>query len=81
MRLAGSVVQAEARHKLKLCTVPFSKNTQFGVADVHELVAMLSDNPGTLCRPSRINGMFASRVTACLWSLVEDAVCRRVGCQ
>ena len=65
-------LQAERRHKLHLKSVPFSKNTQFGVQDVHELIALLNDNPGILCRPSRINAMFASR--ACRMSVMIGTV-------
>jgi len=41
---------------------PFSKNWEFGKEDIDELIFMLQDAPeGTVCRPSRIRSMFASR--------------------
>lgn len=41
---------------------PFSKNWEFGKEDIDELIFMLQDAPeGTMCRPSRIRAMFASR--------------------
>jgi len=54
-------VKAPPRERLGLKTVPFSRNTTFGVSDVHELIALLEERPGIICRPSRLNGMFASR--------------------
>lgn len=47
--------------KVKLTSVPASKNWIFGKDDVDELIFMLSDSPGTFCRPSRVQKMFASR--------------------
>uniref|UniRef100_A0AAQ4RYK2 PMS1 homolog 2, mismatch repair system component n=1 Tax=Gasterosteus aculeatus aculeatus TaxID=481459 RepID=A0AAQ4RYK2_GASAC len=37
------------------------KNWTFGPADIEELIFMLSDSPGVMCRPSRVRQMFASR--------------------
>lgn len=47
--------------KVKLITLPTSRNWTFGVQDIEELIFMLSDNPGIMCRPSRVRSMFASR--------------------
>lgn len=47
--------------RVKLKSVPQSRNWSFGKEDVDELIFMLSDCPGSLCRPSRVRAMFASR--------------------
>ncbi|TMW54688.1 hypothetical protein DOY81_000219 [Sarcophaga bullata] len=48
--------------KVRLLGKPFSKNWEFGKEDIDELIFMLQDAPeGTMCRPSRIRAMFASR--------------------
>ncbi|CAN8030988.1 unnamed protein product [Ixodes persulcatus] len=47
--------------KVKLVSVPASGSWQFGKEDVDELIFMLSDNPHTVCRPSKVRQMFASR--------------------
>ena len=47
--------------KVRLTSIPHSKNWEFGSEDIEELIFMLSDAPGTMCRPSRIRSMFASR--------------------
>ena len=48
--------------KVRLLCKPFSKNWEFGKEDIDELIFMLQDAPeGTICRPSRIRAMFASR--------------------
>ncbi|XP_055629614.1 mismatch repair endonuclease PMS2 [Toxorhynchites rutilus septentrionalis] len=48
--------------KVKLLSKPFSKNWEFGKEDIDELVFMLQDAPpNTICRPSRVRAMFASR--------------------
>jgi len=52
---------AQTTRKVKLVSVPVSKNWTFGVEDVEELIFMLSDSPGVMCRPSRVRKMFASR--------------------
>ncbi|EDO34014.1 predicted protein [Nematostella vectensis] len=59
---------APATQKVKLVSVPTSKNWTFGVEDVEELIFMLSDAPGILCRPTRVRKMFASR--ACRMSIM-----------
>ncbi|KAM8712841.1 hypothetical protein ACLKA7_013212 [Drosophila subpalustris] len=54
--------QATATKKVRLLGKPFSKNWEFGKEDIDELIFMLQDAPeGTVCRPSRIRAMFASR--------------------
>ncbi|EDW62209.1 mismatch repair endonuclease PMS2 isoform X1 [Drosophila virilis] len=53
---------APATKKVRLLGKPFSKNWEFGKEDIDELIFMLQDAPeGTICRPSRIRAMFASR--------------------
>ncbi|XP_054285964.1 mismatch repair endonuclease PMS2-like [Macrosteles quadrilineatus] len=52
---------AQTTSKVKLASVPMSRNWTFGKEDVDELLFMLQDAPGTLCRPSRVRAMFASR--------------------
>ncbi|XP_061401293.1 mismatch repair endonuclease PMS2 [Musca vetustissima] len=48
--------------KISLLGKPMSKNWEFGKEDIDELIFMLQDAPeGTMCRPSRIRAMFASR--------------------
>ena len=59
---------AEAMKKVKLVSLPMSKNWTFGVEDIEELIFMLSDSPGVMCRPSRVRKMFASR--ACRMSIM-----------
>ena len=46
---------------VKLVSIPYSRNWNFGKEDIEELIFMLSDSPGVFCRPSRIRAMFASR--------------------
>lgn len=59
---------AEAMQKIKLVSLPTSRNWTFGVEDIEELIFMLSDSPGVMCRPSRVRKMFASR--ACRMSIM-----------
>ena len=40
---------------VKLSSVPQSRNWSFGKQDVEEMVFMLSDCPGAMCRPSRVS--------------------------
>lgn len=47
--------------RVKLVSLPTSKNWTFGPADIEELIFMLTDSPGVMCRPSRVRQMFASR--------------------
>lgn len=49
--------------KLKITAIPFSKGTQFGVDDVHELASIVADNtnPGEMVRLPKARAMFASR--------------------
>ncbi|KAL6047021.1 Mismatch repair endonuclease pms2 [Balamuthia mandrillaris] len=54
--------------RVKISAIPFSKNKQFGVNDVYELICLLEDSPGTMCRLSRVSAMFASR--ACRKSIM-----------
>ena len=59
---------APAMKKIKLVSLPMSKNWTFGVEDIEELIFMLSDSPNVMCRPSRVRKMFASR--ACRMSIM-----------
>ncbi|KAM9463079.1 mismatch repair endonuclease PMS2 [Clarias gariepinus] len=52
---------AQVMQRVKLISVPTSKNWTFGPGDIEELIFMLSDCPGVMCRPSRVRQMFASR--------------------
>lgn len=52
---------AQVMERVKLISLPTSKNWTFGPADIEELIFMLSDSPGVMCRPSRVRQMFASR--------------------
>lgn len=55
------VILAQVMERVKLVSLPTSKNWTFGPADIEELIFMLSDSPGVMCRPSRVRQMFASR--------------------
>uniref|UniRef100_A0A8C2LLW8 PMS1 homolog2, mismatch repair system component n=1 Tax=Cricetulus griseus TaxID=10029 RepID=A0A8C2LLW8_CRIGR len=52
---------APVTERAKLISLPTSKNWTFGPQDIDELIFMLSDSPGVMCRPSRVRQMFASR--------------------
>ncbi|XP_030368943.1 mismatch repair endonuclease PMS2 [Scaptodrosophila lebanonensis] len=53
---------APSTKKVRLLGKPYSKNWEFGKEDIDELIFMLQDAPeGTVCRPSRVRAMFASR--------------------
>ena len=67
--------EAPPCNKIKLTTIPTSKNWAFGVSDIEELIFMLSDSPGILCRPSRVRQMFASR--ACRMSVMVGTALTR----
>ncbi|XP_048408017.1 mismatch repair endonuclease PMS2 isoform X2 [Stegostoma tigrinum] len=53
--------EATPTNRVKLVSLPMSKNWTFGPQDIDELIFMLSDMPGVMCRPSRVRQMFASR--------------------
>ncbi|KAL0983918.1 hypothetical protein UPYG_G00134750 [Umbra pygmaea] len=53
--------EAQVMERVKLLSLPTSKNWTFGPGDIEELIFMLSDSPGVMCRPSRVRQMFASR--------------------
>lgn len=53
--------QGEPTQRVKLISTPVSKNWTFGKDDIEELIFMLTDSPGVMCRPSRVRQMFASR--------------------
>lgn len=52
---------AEPTKRLRLAAKPISHNWEFGKEDIDELLFMLQDSPNTMCRPSRVRAMFASR--------------------
>ncbi|XP_049874725.1 mismatch repair endonuclease PMS2 [Pectinophora gossypiella] len=56
-------INAEAlpTKRVKLLTIPMSKNWIFGKEDIEELLFMLRESPSEYCRPSRVRAMFASR--------------------
>ncbi|XP_044760675.1 mismatch repair endonuclease PMS2 [Coccinella septempunctata] len=47
--------------KVLLTAVPVSQNYVFGKDDIDEMLFMLKDSSHTMCRPSRVRAMFASR--------------------
>ncbi|XP_055148292.1 mismatch repair endonuclease PMS2 isoform X3 [Symphalangus syndactylus] len=55
------ILLAPVTERAKLISLPTSKNWTFGPQDIDELIFMLSDSPGVMCRPSRVKQMFASR--------------------
>ncbi|XP_004534945.1 mismatch repair endonuclease PMS2 isoform X1 [Ceratitis capitata] len=62
--------------KVKLLCKPSSQRWEFGKEDIDELLFMLQDAPaGTVCRPSRIRDMFASR--ACRKSVMIGTALKR----
>ncbi|XP_038064303.1 mismatch repair endonuclease PMS2-like isoform X2 [Patiria miniata] len=54
-------MEAMPTQRVKLTSLPMSKNWTFGKEDIDEVIFMLSDSPGVMCRPSRVRQMFASR--------------------
>eukprot|EP00794_Sanderia_malayensis_P019017 gene19017-20929_t len=64
-----------ATQKVKLVALPTSKNWTFDVEDIDELIFMLTDSPGVVCRPSRVRSMFASR--ACRMSTMVGSPLNR----
>ncbi|KAK7483757.1 hypothetical protein BaRGS_00024973 [Batillaria attramentaria] len=60
--------EAPPTQRVKLKSSPASKNWNFGKDDIEELIFMLTDSPGIMCRPSRVRMMFASR--ACRKSIM-----------
>lgn len=53
---------APSTRRVKLVSKPFSQKWEFGKEDIDELLFMLEDAPpNTVCRPSRVRAMFASR--------------------
>ncbi|XP_043945649.1 mismatch repair endonuclease PMS2 [Protopterus annectens] len=52
---------ADVTERVRLVSLPTSKNWTFGPQDIEELIFMLTDSPGVMCRPSRVTQMFASR--------------------
>ncbi|XP_037791129.1 mismatch repair endonuclease PMS2-like [Penaeus monodon] len=54
--------------RVSLISMPHSRGWEFGRDDIDELIFMLSDAPGVMCRPTRVRAMFASR--ACRKSIM-----------
>ncbi|XP_064478594.1 mismatch repair endonuclease PMS2-like [Ornithodoros turicata] len=54
--------------RVALVSIPVCGSSQFGKEDVNELIFMLSDNPHTMCRPSKVQQVFAMR--ACRKSIM-----------
>eukprot|EP01083_Nonionella_stella_P071571 192336_1 len=52
---------ADPTRKLRLKTLPYTKNTVFGVQDINELASILEENPSTTARLPKVTSMFASR--------------------
>ncbi|XP_034650294.1 mismatch repair endonuclease PMS2 isoform X1 [Drosophila subobscura] len=68
--------EAPATRKVRLLGKPFSRQWEFGKEDIDELIFMLQDAPeGTICRPSRVRSMFASR--ACRKSVMIGTALNR----
>lgn len=65
------ILLAPVTERAKLISLPTSKNWTFGPQDIDELIFMLSDSPGVMCRPSRVRQMFASR--ACRKSVSRES--------
>ncbi|KAH8246603.1 hypothetical protein KR038_010113 [Drosophila bunnanda] len=62
--------------KVRLLGKPHSRRWEFGKEDIDELIFMLQDAPeGTICRPSRVRAMFASR--ACRKSVMIGTALNR----
>ena len=59
---------APVSQRVKLVSLPVSRNWSFGKPDIDELIFMLSDSPGVSFRPSNVRKMFASR--ACRMSIM-----------
>lgn len=60
---------APPTHRVKLTSLPISKNWTFGKEDIDELIFLLTEaGEGTVTRPSRVRAMFASR--ACRTSVM-----------
>eukprot|EP01134_Creolimax_fragrantissima_P003647 CFRG3647T1 len=60
--------EAPVGKRVRLSSLPNSKNKTFGLDDVEEMIHMLSENPGVLCRPTKVRKMFAMR--ACRKSIM-----------
>uniref|UniRef100_A0AAZ3QJU7 Uncharacterized protein n=2 Tax=Oncorhynchus tshawytscha TaxID=74940 RepID=A0AAZ3QJU7_ONCTS len=67
MALISSDADAQVMERVKLVSLPTSKNWTFGLGDIEKLIFMLIDSPGVMCRQSCVRQMFASR--ACRKSL------------
>lgn len=67
---------AQVMQRVKLVSLPTSKNWTFGPSDIEELIFMLSDSPGIMCRPSRVRQMFASRACRKSVSAVGFSSCQ-----
>ncbi|KAG1659518.1 Mismatch repair endonuclease PMS2 [Nymphon striatum] len=57
----GFECEFDENEKASVISIPVCKNWTFGKEDIDELIFMLSDSPGVMCRPSRVQKMFASQ--------------------
>jgi len=55
-------LEAEAGHRVKLKSYPYSRSTSFGPRDIEELIFLLRDHPGETFWCSRVRSMFASYI-------------------
>jgi hypothetical protein len=44
----------------QVAAMPFSKSTQFGTEDIHELASLLGENPGKPCRLPKVRGLYCT---------------------
>ena len=71
--------QHEAQHsshrRIRVKSLPFSKNITFGTDDINELCALLAESPGVMVRLPKVTAMFASR--ACRSSVMIGTALNR----
>ena len=66
---------AAPTQRVRLTQVPLSKGVVFGSAEVDELVFLLSEAPGVMVRPSRLQAVLASR--ACRSSVMIGSALKK----
>ena len=74
---------AEAKGKVKLVSLPMSKNWTFGVGNIEEFIVTLIDSPGMLCRSSRVTKTFTSlacRMSIMVGTTLNQAQMKKVVC-
>ncbi|EDV28247.1 uncharacterized protein TRIADDRAFT_21244 [Trichoplax adhaerens] len=47
--------------RIKMTSVPYGRGCIFNEEDVQEMIMMLTDMPGVMCRPTTVSRMFATR--------------------